>query len=82
MLFSPLHARFFWHSQTHHTMKVRKIIGGFVAIVGLVLAVCTADNSAYEVLLRGIGIGMVAVGAFIARAFDFQTKKDYGRRSI
>lgn len=56
-------------------MKTREYVGGGIAILGLLLAVCTADESAYEVLLRGCGIALLAVGAFIARVFDFQNAK-------
>lgn len=56
-------------------MKVRKFIGGFIAIIGVTAAVSVADGSAYEMLIRGAGIAMFIGGALIAKVFDFQNKK-------
>lgn len=53
-------------------MKARKYIGGFIAIVGLTAAVSVCDGSAHEFLIRGIGVAMFAIGAFIGKFFDFQ----------
>lgn len=39
---------------------------GFVAILaGMLLAVCTADGSEHEILMRFLGVGIVAVGALM-----------------
>ena len=46
-------------------MKARKIIGGFIAIIGITAAVSVCDGSAHEMLIRGIGVAMFAIGAFI-----------------
>lgn len=56
-------------------MKARQIIGGAIAIIGLVLAVGTADNSAHELVIRGVGVAMLATGAYIAKMFDLQNSK-------
>ena len=53
-------------------MKARKIIGSFIAIIGMVAAVSVCDGSAHEMLVRGIGVAMFAIGAFIGRFFDSQ----------
>lgn len=55
-------------------MKVRRIIGGTIALVGLTAAVSIRDGSSYEVLIRLMGISMLAAGALIAKAFDFQDR--------
>lgn len=56
-------------------MKARKFIGGFIANIGLMAAVCVADGSAYEMLIRGLGIATFIGSALIAKVFDFQNKK-------
>jgi hypothetical protein len=55
-------------------MKARKYICGFIAIIGVTAAVSVADSSAHEMLIRGIGIAMFAIGAFVGKFFDFQNK--------
>jgi hypothetical protein len=56
-------------------MKVRQIVGGFIAIIGMTAAISVCDGSEHEMLIRGIGIAMFAVGAFIGKFFDFQNTK-------
>ena len=56
-------------------MKARKIICGFIAIIGMTAAVSVADGSAHEMLIRGIGVAMFAIGAFVGKFFDFQNSK-------
>jgi hypothetical protein len=56
-------------------MKVRQIVGGFIAIIGMTAAISVCDCSEHEMLIRGIGIAMFAVGAFIGKFFDFQNTK-------
>lgn len=51
-------------------MKARKFIGGFIAIIGLMAAVCVADGSAYEMLIRGVGVALFICGALIAKVFE------------
>jgi len=46
-------------------MKVRKVIGVFVAIIGVVTAVSVTDNSACVDLIRGLGISFVAIGILV-----------------
>lgn len=55
-------------------MKVRRIIGGTIALVGLTAAVSIQDGSSYEILIRFVGIAILAAGAYIAKAFDFQDR--------
>lgn len=56
-------------------MKTRKIIGGAIAIIGLVAAVSVCDGSAHEMAVRTVGTAMFVVGCLIAKVFDFQNKK-------
>lgn len=58
-------------------MKARQFIGGFIAIVGITAAVSVCDGSAHEMLIRGIGIAMFAIGAFVGKFFDFQKVKSH-----
>lgn len=53
-------------------MKTRNIIGGSLAIIGITAAICVADGSAYELAIRFGGVALFAIGAFIAKDFDFQ----------
>ena len=56
-------------------MKTRNIIGGTLATIGIMVAICTKNGSNYELLLRFAGIAAFAVGSYIAKAFDFQNEK-------
>ena len=56
-------------------MKTRKLIGGFIAIVGVTAAVSVCDGSACEMLIRGIGVAMTFTGMFIGKFF--QTKRSH-----
>ncbi len=49
--------------------------GAVAAIAGLMLAICTADGCAHELLWRMAGIVLFGIGAYVARMFDFQTEK-------
>ena len=53
-------------------MKARKIIGGVTALVGLVAAISVADGSAHEILIRGAGVAVFSIGAYVAQWFSFQ----------
>ena len=44
-------------------MKTRKFIGGFIAIIGITAAVSVCDGSAHEMLVRGIGVALFAIGS-------------------
>lgn len=56
-------------------MKARQFIGGAIAIIGLVAAVSVADGSAHEMFVRGIGVALFAIGAFVGKFFDFKNSK-------
>lgn len=56
-------------------MKAKQIIGAIIAIIGIFAAVCVTDESNYEMAIRFGGIAMFAIGAYMAKAFDFQTSK-------
>ena len=44
---------------------MKKTIGAIVAVIGMSVAVMTADGSRHEVLLRCAGVAMLAAGAFV-----------------
>ena len=52
------------------TMKARQFIGGFLAIIGVTAAVSVCDGSAYETLIRGIGVAMAFTGVLIGKFFS------------
>lgn len=56
-------------------MKTRQIIGGIVLTIGLFLAVCTKDGSNYELILRGTGLALTAIGAAIGDFFEKEAKQ-------
>lgn len=56
-------------------MKTRKIVGVILAIVGLFAAICAKDGMDYELGIRFGGIALFAIGALLAKAFDFQNEK-------
>lgn len=53
-------------------MKAKKIIGGAIAIIGLMAAVSVCDGSAHEMAVRTVGTAMFVVGCLIAKVFVFQ----------
>lgn len=53
--------------------KIKEYIGFAMVVLGLFLAIGTADGSNYEILLRLIGVVLFSLGAFIAQLFDFQS---------
>lgn len=53
----------------------RQITGAVLAIIGLLLVVCTADGSNHEIMMRLTGMALFAIGAYVARMFDFQIEK-------
>jgi len=56
-------------------MKARKYIGAAIAIIGMTAAVGVADGSAGEMIIRGAGEALFAIGAFVGKFFDFQNAK-------
>lgn len=58
---------------------IKKKIGAALAIVGIGLAVCTADECQYELWFRFVGAAAFAVGAYMGEAYDFQNKKENER---
>ena len=55
--------------------QLKKGIGAVMAAMGMMLAVCTADGSEHELLMRGIGVALLALGAWMAEAYCWQTGK-------
>ena len=60
--------------------SLKKTIGWVLAMTGLALAVCTADGSKWEMGLRMAGVAMFAIGAWLAEAYDFQSKGEETQR--
>ena len=48
---------------------MKKTIGAIVAVIGMAVAVMTADGSRHEVLLRCAGVALLAAGAFVGGYF-------------
>ena len=53
--------------------KIKEYIGLAMVVLGLFLAIGTADGSNYEILLRLGGVVMFALGAYFAEVLDFQS---------
>lgn len=53
--------------------KIKEYIGFAMVVLGLFLAIGTADGSNYEILLRLGGVVLIALGAYFAQMFDFQS---------
>ena len=56
--------------------NAKKTIGSVLWLLGLTIAICTADNCQHEIALRFGGVLMFALGVYLAEAFDFQTGQD------
>ena len=56
-------------------MKALATIGTAILIAGMLLAVCTADGSAHEAVLRLSGVVLTAIGAYILNAVDYSNGK-------
>lgn len=56
-------------------MKARMLIGDLIVGIGVATAIGIADGNAHETLIRGIGVAMIIIGAYLAKAFDFQNKE-------
>lgn len=52
--------------------KVKKTIGSALMISGIILMLTVADGSKYEIGLRIAGVAILAIGAWLAEAYDFQ----------
>ena len=53
--------------------KFKEYLGFAMVIIGLFLTIATVDGSDLEILLRILGVVMVALGAYMAQLFDFQS---------
>lgn len=60
-------------------MKTKNLIGGLIVAIGMLMAIGLVDNSNNEMTIRFAGIAVIVVGAYIAEAFDFQTKRKDAR---
>ena len=58
--------------------NIKRTFGAVMAVLGLTLAVCTMDGSEHELLLRFVGVAMLAFGAYLAEAYDFQDRENEG----
>lgn len=52
--------------------KFKKNIGTAMTVIGMFIAIGTADGSRYELLLRFSGVVLFALGAYFADMLDFQ----------
>lgn len=53
---------------------MRKIICGLLAIIGVIVAVETANDSENELLCRGIGAAVFAVFSYLGGWWDFTSE--------
>lgn len=53
--------------------KIKEYIGFAMVVLGLFLAIGTADGSNYEILLRLGGVVLFTLGAYFAQMLDFQS---------
>lgn len=53
--------------------KIKEYIGLAMVVLGLFLAIGTADGSNYEIWLRLGGVVLFTLGSYIAQLFDFQS---------
>ena len=51
----------------------KKNIGIVMTLIGMFLAIGTADGSKYEIILRLGGVVLFTLGAYFAQMFDFQS---------
>lgn len=57
-------------------MKARSIIGAVILIVGFFLAVCTADESKHELVLRLVGVALSIAGVVVGRFYKDPTQQE------
>ena len=50
----------------------KKNIGIVMTLIGMFLAIGTADGSKYELLLRLLGVVLFGLGAYVAEMMGFQ----------
>lgn len=55
--------------------QIRQTIGIIIVAVGMFVAVCTADGSKHEILLRLSGVAAMAAGVIIGRLWEYENKK-------
>ena len=55
--------------------QIRQTIGIIIVAVGMFVAVCTADGSKHEILLRLSGVVATAAGVVIGRLWKYENKK-------
>ena len=53
--------------------KIKKNIGIVMTLIGMFLAIGTADGSKHEMILRLGGVVLFTLGAYFAQMFDFQS---------
>ena len=57
-------------------MKRINKLWALVSVLGLVLAICTADGSNYELGIRFCGIAAFGIGAYLGGFMDLNKKED------
>lgn len=55
---------------------MRKIICGLLAVIGVIVAVETANDSENELLCRGIGAAVFAVCSYLGGWWDLTSEND------
>ena len=55
---------------------MRKIICGLLAVIGVIVAVETANDSENELLCRGIGVAVFAVCSYLGGWWDLTSEDD------
>lgn len=55
--------------------QIRRTIGIIKVAVGMFLAVCTADGSKHEILLRLSGVAAMAAGVVVGRLWEYDNPK-------
>lgn len=56
--------------------KFKKNIGTVMSVIGMAIAIGTADGSKYELLLRLLGVVLFGLGAYLAEMMDFQQTEE------
>lgn len=55
--------------------QIMQTIGIIIVAVGMFVAVCTADGSKHEILLRLSGVAAMVVGVIIGRLWKYENQK-------
>ncbi len=59
-------------------MKTLKVIGTVMMLAGMFLLLTTVDGTGTQIQQAFAGLASFAIGAFLAKAYDFQNDKKCG----